>query len=213
MGGDDSVTKALAVSMRQFLIQLAERKLGKPIAALLLALLAGLFPLLQNTETARVIHVIDGDTLDIAIGKTHAHVRLVGIDTPERMPNDKAERDANALRLSVREITAQGERARAYLQTLAPPNTTVRLEYDVEQRDRYGRTLAYVFLENGEMINERMVRDGFAAPFTFPPNVRYVDRFRAAYEAARQEKVGLWKETSRGPGSGDQGRHNNARQR
>jgi len=202
--------------MRRLLIQLAEKKLGKPVAALVLALLAGAFPLLQHTQStveARILHVIDGDTIDIAIGKSHEHVRLVGIDTPERMPNDKAERDAHALRLSVREINAQGEKARAHLESLAPPRSAVRLEYDVEQRDRYDRTLAYVFLENGEMINERMVRDGFAAPFTFPPNVRYVDRFRAAYRAARESKSGLWKETERGPGSGDQGRHHDARQR
>lgn len=67
----------------------------------------------------------------------------------------------------------------------------VRLEYDVQRFDRYGRTLAYVFV--GEvMVNEALVRDGYAQPLTIPPNVRYAARFQAAAAEARRAGRGLW---------------------
>ena len=65
------------------------------------------------------------------------------------------------------------------------------LEFDVERTDRYDRTLAYVWLD-GELFDERIVADGFALVATFPPNVRYVDRFLAAQRRAREAGLGLW---------------------
>ena len=77
----------------------------------------------------------------------------------------------------------------------------VRLEYDVEHLDRYGRLLAYVYvtLPDGSemMVNERLALQGMAQPLTIPPNVKYVERFRAAVERARREGRGLWGTGSR----------------
>ena len=61
----------------------------------------------------------------------------------------------------------------------------------MERLDRFGRTLAYVWLD-GELFNERIVREGYANLSTFPPNVRYVDRFTDAQRLAREEQLGLW---------------------
>jgi micrococcal nuclease len=69
----------------------------------------------------------------------------------------------------------------------------VRLEYDVEREDRYGRTLAYVWLGD-ELFNETLVREGYALVTTFPPDVKYVDRFVAAQRDAREHDRGLWGE-------------------
>jgi len=69
----------------------------------------------------------------------------------------------------------------------------VRLEFDRERIDPFGRTLAYVWLGE-ELFNETLVREGYAFVATFPPNVKYVDRFRAAQREARSEERGVWGE-------------------
>jgi micrococcal nuclease len=68
----------------------------------------------------------------------------------------------------------------------------VRLEFDVEREDGFGRTLAYVWIGN-ELFNETLVRRGYALVTTFPPNVRYVERFAAAQRHARVRDRGLWR--------------------
>jgi micrococcal nuclease len=67
------------------------------------------------------------------------------------------------------------------------------LEYDVQTHDRYGRLLAYVYVGE-EMVNARLLEDGFAHLLTIPPNVRYVERFRAVAAAARRAHRGLWQD-------------------
>jgi micrococcal nuclease len=77
------------------------------------------------------------------------------------------------------------------LSALLEQATTVRLERDVELRDRYGRMLAYVWADS-VMVNWALVRQGFAVVLTYPPNVQYVDSFTTAQRLAREEGVGLW---------------------
>lgn len=115
--------------------------------------------------------VIDGDTVVCRGGE---RVRLIGIDTPEM--ND----------------APLGKLARDFLVSLAAPGTRLRVERDVELRDRYGRLLAYLYLPDGHMLNLELVRAGYAVPYTLPPNVRYVDEILAASRAARAEGAGLW---------------------
>jgi micrococcal nuclease len=69
----------------------------------------------------------------------------------------------------------------------------VRLEYDVSRYDRYGRTLAYVYLDDGTFVNADLVKKGYATVMTIPPNVRYADEFVKLAEKARKQKRGLWK--------------------
>jgi micrococcal nuclease len=71
-------------------------------------------------------------------------------------------------------------------------NSLVRLEFDVDSLDQYGRTLAYVFLKDGTFINKQMVEDGYAQVATYPPNVKYTDLFLKAQRKARKKERGLW---------------------
>lgn len=67
-------------------------------------------------------------------------------------------------------------------------NRKVKLEFDVEQRDQYGRLLAYVYTEDGIMVNEWLVANGYAKTVVFPPNVRYVDRFKHLEKKLKNKK-------------------------
>ncbi len=125
-----------------------------------------------DTRTCTVVRVVDGDTLSCR--EAADRVRLLLIDAPELAEGEPA------------------ARAAAFLSSLVPPGTEVRLEFDVQHRDRYGRVLAYAFSPDGRMINEVMARSGYAVTAVFPPNVQHVDRIRAAVSEARRERRGLW---------------------
>lgn len=68
----------------------------------------------------------------------------------------------------------------------------VRLEYDVQRYDRYKRTLAYIYLENGIFLNAHLVKEGYTTAATFPPNVKYAELFVKLEKKARAEVKGLW---------------------
>lgn len=126
---------------------------------------------------ALVTRVVDGDTVEARFRGRSLDVRLIGIDTPESVaPGQPVGCFAIAAsRYTTRRL--EGER--------------VRLEFDVERIDPFGRTLAYVWLGD-ELFNETLVREGYAFVSTFPPNVRYVDRFQAAQREARAGERGVW---------------------
>jgi len=126
-----------------------------------------------------VQRVIDGDTVRLTDGRL---VRYIGIDTPElrRRVGERWVRDPEPFGEAAAEANRQfveGQR--------------VRLEYDVQTHDRFGRVLAYVYVGD-RMINEELLRGGFAQPLTIPPDVKYADRFRAVAEEARRGGRGLW---------------------
>lgn len=124
-----------------------------------------------DARPCTIQHVSDGDSVICANGE---RVRLLLIDTPERAQEP------------------YGDRARQFLRQLIPPGTTVGLEADVQAKDRYGRTLAYLWLPDGTLVNEQIARAGYAVSLTYPPNVRRLERIRAAVEQARQAERGLW---------------------
>ncbi len=86
-----------------------------------------------------------------------------------------------------------GKRATEYVESLVKPGGLITIEFDVQERDRYKRLLGYVYLSNGKMLNEEIVKAGYASVMTIPPNVKYKDRFLRAYKQARERKIGLWK--------------------
>jgi micrococcal nuclease len=85
-----------------------------------------------------------------------------------------------------------GRRASAFARRTLRPRLRVTVERDVEERDRYGRTLLYVRLPDGRSFNELLVRRGFAVPLTVPPNVRHAATFRRLAREAREREAGLW---------------------
>jgi micrococcal nuclease len=133
---------------------------------------------------ARVTRVIDGDTVDVVVTVGRTRVRLIGVDTPELHGGRKLDRDAARSRRSKAAIQALGREAAAYTRRRLL-GRTIALEYDVQRHDRYGRTLAYVWLADGTLFNLELLRVGQARLMTVPPNVRHVDALRNAAREAR----------------------------
>lgn len=141
-------------------------------------------------EEAHVTRVVDGDTIVVEItgavpgpgsGNTQIgqsyNVRLIGIDTPETVdPNSPVE--------------CFGKEASAATEALLE-DTDVRLVKDVEETDRYDRLLRYVYIGD-EMANARLVANGYAFAYTYPPSVRHSDLFIQLEREAREYDRGLW---------------------
>ncbi len=108
-------------------------------------------------------------------------VRLTGVDAPETRNS----------RYKVK--AAFGDESTRYLTGLID-GKRVRLEYDIDTLDQYGRTLAYVYLEDGTFVNASMVRNGYATVMTTPPNVKYAGTFVELSRKARKQKRGLWRQ-------------------
>jgi micrococcal nuclease len=126
----------------------------------------------------RVVAVSDGDTIRVRVGSGRVErVRYIGVDTPETAkPGARAE--------------CYAERAREFNERLLR-GRDVRLELDVEERDRYGRLLAYVYAGR-RLVNAALVREGYAGVLTVPPNVRFAARLRRLAREARRAGRGLW---------------------
>ncbi len=125
----------------------------------------------ETTGVCLIERVVDGDTVHCAGGES---IRLLLIDTPEMAQEPF------------------GTASRAALQELLAPGDEVRLEFDVQRRDRYGRLLAHIHTANGLFVNEAMARSGYAVALVYPPNVKHVERIRAAPHEARAAGRGLW---------------------
>lgn len=139
----------------------------------------------MNAQTAGkyypVSRVVDGDTFVILVDKDKVKIRFIGIDAPES-------RKAGIRK----QVQAFGAESKIFL-TKYLSQKKVRLEFDVQKLDRYGRTLAYVYLKDGTFVNNDLVQRGYAKVSTFPPNVKHVAVFRKSEERARKKKSGLWK--------------------
>ena len=136
-------------------------------------------PPLPN-DTYPVEKVIDGDTISIIKdGKTVA-LRLIGLDTPETVDPRKP-------------VQCFGKAASGKAKELLT-GKTVRLEFDASQGmlDKYGRTLAYVFLPNGTLFNQYMIAEGYGHEYTYNLPYKYQKEFKEAQRRAREQKKGLW---------------------
>lgn len=133
------------------------------------------------TDVATVVQVVDGDTIDVSIGGRDERIRLLGVDTPEvHVPAGES-------------AECFGAEASAFTTRQLAEGTAVRLERDVVGRDDYGRLLAYVYrVDDGAMVNELLVREGYATPMQIHPNGLFADRFVAAAVAAEAAGLGLW---------------------
>lgn len=124
-----------------------------------------------------IADVIDGDTFRLNDGEK---VRLIGVDTPEISSDNETERQLGLKAKQMAEKLLKGKK--------------VRLDYDVQKRDRYGRLLAYVYLDDGVFFNELLLREGYAQVMTVPPNVKFADHFIKVQREARDNNRGLWGE-------------------
>lgn len=127
-----------------------------------------------------VTKVTDGDTIHVAINGRDESVRLIGINTPETVDPRTP-------------VQCFGKEASNRMKDLAS-GKIVRLEYDDSQgmRDAYDRLLAYVYLEDGEMLNRKMVAEGYAYEYTYMKPYKYQTEFRQLQNLARVSGRGLW---------------------
>ena len=137
----------------------------------------------SGNQPVTLIEVTDGDTIRVDVGGRNEPVRLILIDAPETHdPNRPPE--------------CFGQEATTYLSWLLSLGGDLYLETDVSDRDRFGRLLRYVWLDFGDgevyLVNEALVRAGYAAFSTFPPDVKYVEEIREAGQFARENGYGLW---------------------
>jgi len=131
------------------------------------------------TMNAKVIRVIDGDTIEVKLsnGKRET-VRFILVDTPE----------TKHPRMGVQPC---GPEATAFTKRMLPAGSTVKLEFDVQERDKYGRLLAYVYV-GGKSVQKALLAEGLAKVAVYPPNVKYVDEYRAIEAKAKAAKKGIW---------------------
>ncbi len=147
-----------------------------------------------NVVPAKVISVVDGDTVGVRMGQAEERVRLIGVDTPET-------------KHPTRSVGAYGPEASSFTKSELN-GKSVFLEFDVSERDKYGRMLAYVWLEKpllgsnseirSKMFNAVLLLNGYAQLMTVPPNVKYVDYFKDLQAQARKDGNGLWGLTGAG---------------
>lgn len=162
------------------------------LLAIIVAILAIGFssgPLVTNSPKAdvntvfdesypEVIEVVDGDTIKVSDGSSEKTVRLIGIDTPETKDPRKP-------------VQYYGKEASAFTKDLLELRH-VNLQKDISDTDRYGRLLRYVYLGDGTLVNEKLLREGYARVSTFPPDVKFADLFVEAERDAREHRRGLW---------------------
>lgn len=132
----------------------------------------------DGAATGTVERVVDGDTLVVEVGGTRERVRLLRVDAPELATEDAP-------------MECLGEQAAAALERLVPPGTPVALERDVEERDRFGRLLAHLWVGD-TWVNGTLLRQGWADLITVAPNVAHDTEAVTAHAAAEDEQLGLW---------------------
>ncbi len=129
----------------------------------------------QQEYASSVKRVIDGDTIVLW---NRERVRYIGIDTPE-------------LHHPKKPIEYLAKEAKEFNEKLVG-GKKVNLKFDVEKRDKYGRLLAYVYLEDGTFVNADILKEGYAQLLTIPPNVKHVELFIRSQREARENNRGLW---------------------
>ena len=130
---------------------------------------------IDTNGLAQVTRVIDGDTIVLASGE---HFRYIGIDTPEEADARKP------VQCFAREATEKNKEL--------VEGKMIRFKKDVDEHDRYGRLLGFVYLLDGTFVNLELVKQGYAFAYPYPPDISKSVEFRDAERYARDNKLGLW---------------------
>lgn len=139
-------------------------------------------PVTGAALTGRVVRVVDGDTVKVRLGNRRpVTVRYIGVDTPESVQPGEPVECFGSLASAFNDRLVTGKR--------------VRLRIGRERQDRFGRTLAYVYLLEGphRFVNAELVRRGYARTLEIPPNTDFADRFDRLERRAREQRRGLWR--------------------
>jgi micrococcal nuclease len=157
------------------------RSRARPLVPLVIVVALVLPAVAQPALEGAVVRIVDGDTIHVQLADRLEKVRYIGVNTPEVHHPLKGEEPGGRAAAAVNRDLVSGRH--------------VRLELDVQSRDRYGRLLAYVWVD-GTMVNAELVRRGFAQVMTVPPNVRHQSLFLKLQREAREAGRGLWSEAA-----------------
>ena len=151
------------------------------VLSVVVAMLAGFIScsVIANADTGIVSSITDGDTLVISVGGSEKTVRLLNVDTPETKDASKA-------------VECLGPEATALLARTLPEGTKIKLKFDVEREDRYGRTLAAVYTEDGTLVNAEIARAGLGAAMEVGKNSAFLGPVQAAQAEAKEAGRGLF---------------------
>ncbi|MBI2336222.1 MAG: thermonuclease family protein [Deltaproteobacteria bacterium] len=141
---------------------------------------------------AVVTRVVDGDTVVLEGGQ---RVRLIGVDAPELFDGEKLDRQSRKLKIAKGTLMGLGERSKGFLVQFIQ-GKPVRLEFDHELCDAFGRTLAYLYLKVGSqevLVNQQIIADGFATTLK-KYSFKKQDQFLKTEQQAQQANKGLWQE-------------------
>jgi micrococcal nuclease len=163
----------------------------KTAAMLLTAALlfeVGLEAVTTYKEPARVMRIINGDTLTIIYQGKWEEIKLLGLDMPETTLNDRVYEKALKNSTTPAEIINRGLSGREFVKKYLQYGSQIWIEFDVQKRDRFSRLLGYVFLTDGRMLNEIILRAGLSEPLVIAPNLKYQQRFLDMARLAQKEK-------------------------
>lgn len=133
-------------------------------------------------DKGEIVRVKDGDTYVVSVREEEITVRLIGVDTPESVAPEGY----------YKENSEEGKEVSEIVKEKIKKGDTVFLEYDIEKSDKYGRSLAYVYFEDGEMVQEWLLENGYAQTMTIQPNSKYADLFAGVQKEAMKAQKGLW---------------------
>lgn len=145
----------------------------------------------QTNDYLIVTKVIDGDTFKMSNGEK---VRLMGIDTPEKFESDKLDRQSGQSGRDKEIIKKLGEASSEYVRKLVEgKKVTLVKDPGYDDRDKYGRLLRYIYMEDGTFVNAKILEDGYANVF-YSKQISKMDQFKKLEREARENKRGLWGE-------------------
>ncbi|EKN68653.1 thermonuclease family protein [Schinkia azotoformans] len=148
------------------------------LCILLTSLLVGCSATSGVGEKTIVTNVVDGDTLDVMINNKEERIRLLLVDTPETKHPSKPVQPFGPEASKFTKDTLEGKE--------------VTVELDVSERDKYGRLLAYIWID-GKMFNEMLLEKGLArVAYVYAPNTKYVDQFYEIQKKAQKQGIGIW---------------------
>ena len=150
-------------------------------------------PIILLADTGTLVKVVDGDTLHFKTNNKIVKCRIQYIDTPESSDNAKNERDIkNCKGVSAKDMASAGESATRAAQRLL--TLEKEYSYEVNGKDRYGRSICVVKLESEKTFNEQMILDGYAVPYRQYMNMSERKYYDTLMSTARRNSIGLWNE-------------------
>jgi len=148
----------------------------------------GLEAVIAYKEPARIMRIINGDTFTILYHGKWEEIKLLGLDMPETTLNDRVYERALKNSTTPAEIINRGLTGREFVKKYLQYGSQIWIEFDVQKRDHFSRLLGYVYLADGRMLNEIILRAGLSEPLLIPPNLKYQKRFQEIARLAQDDK-------------------------